>query len=155
MAEAAEGGPFELIVGGDILYREQVGTPAHLARPRRLLPSPHLARSRPQVVQPLLSAVRALATPAATTVLLSASLQVPSRPDLPIIFPCSSFVTSSHHRSARRLSAPPQHSPSTMRAFVAAASAAGFEVRVLGPEAQSPQWRSPEVRLIQLALPRT
>ena len=154
MAEAAEGGPFELIVGGDILYREQVGTSAHLARPRRLLPSPHLARSRPQVVQPLLSAVRALATPAATTVLLSASLQVPSRPDLPSISPCSPFMTSSHPRPAR-LSAPPQHSPSTMRAFVAAASAAGFEVRVLGPEAQSPQWRSPEVRLIQLTLPGT
>lgn len=84
-------GPFDLIVGGDILYREQV-------------------------VQPLLMAVGALATER-TTVLLSASLQ---------------------------------HSPSTIRAFVAAATEAGFEVRALDTSSQHADWMSAEVRLLEL-----
>ena len=43
-----------------------------------------------------------------------------------------------------------QHSPATMRAFVAAAEAARFEVRALTGAAQHPEWRSPEVVILQL-----
>ena len=86
-------GPFDLIVGGDILYREQV-------------------------IAPLLTALSELVTPRLTTVLISASVQ---------------------------------HSPATMRAFVAAATAAHFEVTALDAAAQHPDWRSEEVVILQLS----
>ena len=89
-AVAAAHGPFDLIVGGDLLYR-------------------------PPVVEPLLHALRALAT-RGTTVLLAASIQ---------------------------------HSPETLRAFVAAATAS-FHVALLPFEEQGPAYASEEVRLLRL-----
>ena len=89
-AVAAAHGPFDLIVGGDLLYR-------------------------PPVVEPLLHALRALVAPS-TTVLLAASIQ---------------------------------HSPETLRAFVAAAAAA-FHVVLLPFDEQPSEYASEEVRLLRL-----
>ena len=89
LRRVAELGPFDLIVGGDLLYR-------------------------PQVVPPLLYAL--------------------------------SRMMSRHTRAL--FAASLQHSPETIRLFTQTMSAEGYDVQLLGPDAQSERARSEEVRML-------